>query len=100
MEFLSLQSIIVSNHVLALFWFKIRQGLSGGTMGTNPPASVKDTGWITGPGKVHMPLSPGATLLSLHDATTEACGPRTCAPQQEASPSEKPVHWETKTPHT
>lgn len=61
MEFLGLQVL------LSVTMFLRYSGLRSGRTflvvqwSANPPASVKDTGWITGPGRVHMPLSPGAT---------------------------------------
>ena len=40
---------------------KEAEGFPGGPMVKNLPANAEDTGLITGPGRFHMPLSPGAT---------------------------------------
>ena len=52
----------------------------------NPPANAGDMGLIPDAGGSHMLRSNQAhapQLLSLHAATTEACVPIACAPQQE-----------------
>ena len=58
----------------------------------SPPANAGDTGSVPGPGRFHMPRRSWARvpqLLPLSAATTEACGPRACAP-----PQGKPLQWE------
>ena len=61
MEFLSLQVLLLVTMFLRYSGLISGRDFPGGTVGKNPPASVKDTGLITGPGRFHMPLSPGAT---------------------------------------
>ena len=75
-----------------------KKGIPGGAAVKNPPANAGDTGSIPCLGRSHMPQSNKARvpqLLSLcsrvHEpqvlspcaASTEACAPRVCAPQQE-----------------
>ena len=63
----------------------------GGTVVKNPPAIAGDTGSSPGPGKIPQAaeqLSPCATttepaLQCPRAATTEACVPRACAPQEK-----------------
>ena len=65
------------------------EGFPGGSVAKNLAASAGDTGSIPNPGRSHVPQSSWAgvpQLLSAHAATTEACIPRTCAPQQGKSP--------------
>ena len=60
----------------------------GGTVVKNLPASAGDTGSSPGPGRFHMPQSNEACapqLLSLRATTAEACAPRACALQREAT---------------
>ena len=55
-------------------------------MDKNPPANAGDTGLIPGPGGFLLPWNNytwAPPLLSLRPATTEACMPTACAPEQE-----------------
>ena len=86
--------IDVQNHMACM-------DFPGGTVVKNPPANAGDVGSIPGLGRSHMPRSNevrAPQLLSLCSrarepqllnqcvATTEACAPRACAPQQEKPP--------------
>ena len=84
------------------------QAFPGGAVVKNLPANAGDMGSSPGPGRSHMPRSNWACapqllhqhsrarepqLLSPRATTTEACVPRTRAPQQE-----KPLQWEACAP--
>ena len=48
---------------------QVEGGFPGGPVGKNPPASAGDVGWISGPGRSHMPRTSAQSqctpLLSL-----------------------------------
>ena len=53
----------------------------------NMSANAGDKGSFPGPGRLHMPWGNYASVPQL-----PSLSPRACAPQQEKSSQEKPVH--------
>ena len=79
------------------------QDLPGGTVDKNPPANVGDMCSIPDPGRSYVPQSSEARtpqLLRPHVAAVEACEPRACAPQQEATAMKDPHITMNSRPHS
>ena len=64
-------------------------GFPGSPLVRNPSANAGDTGFMPGPGRVHIPWRNQAhapQLLSPSTKTSEARAPRACAPRREKPP--------------